>query len=136
MYEMFEHTADLGVRITASDLPALYAEAGKAFASVVVADPDSIQPRERVDFEIPGSDPELLLLDWLNELLFTFETRQLLFCQFDVTLDETGLRASARGEPVDPDRHSLEHEVKAVTYHGLHVQQTPDGWQAEVILDI
>ena len=136
MYETFEHTADLGLRITARELPQLYEEAAQALFSVIVSDPALILPRRQVQFDLQSTSLELLLLDWLNELLFAFETRQLLLGEFSVTLCELRLQATARGEPVDPPRHSLEHEVKAITYHGLQVSRVEDGWRAEVILDI
>jgi SHS2 domain-containing protein len=53
-----------------------------------------------------------------------------------VKLDDAGLSATARGEPWDPDRHELDHEVKAITYHGLKVEQEAGGWLAELIVDI
>ena len=77
-----------------------------------------------------------MLFDWLDELLHQFDPARMLLCRFDVRVDEQGLRGTARGEPYDPARHRLGHEVKAITYHGLKVQQRPDGWLAEVIVDI
>ena len=60
----------------------------------------------------------------------------MLLCRFDVAVAASGLKATAHGEPIDPARHVLDHEVKAITYHGLRVEPTTDGWQAEVIVDI
>jgi SHS2 domain-containing protein len=76
------------------------------------------------------------LFDWLKTLLYHFDTEHLLFCRFEAHVSDAGLRATAWGEPLDPARHALEHEVKAITYHGLRVEPTPDGWLAEVIVDI
>ena len=136
MFEVFDHTADLGLRVTAEDLNQLFADAASGLFSVVVANPEAIAPREQHKFTISGDELEYLFFDWLNELLYTYETKHLLFAKFDVRVDQQGLRAKALGEPVDPDRHHLEHEVKAITYHGLKVEQTDRGWQAEVIVDI
>jgi SHS2 domain-containing protein len=90
------------------------------------------------DFALNSGENEhdYLLFDWLNELLFTFDSRRLLLAKYDVHVDRSGLQAAAWGEPLDPARHRLEHEVKAITYHGLKVVQQDDGWLAEVILDI
>jgi SHS2 domain-containing protein len=85
---------------------------------------------------VAGTDPELLLFDWLTELLYVFESRKLLLAEFEVSVDSRGLSATCRGEPVDPARHELDHEVKAITYHGLRIEQTAEGWLAEVIVDI
>ena len=136
MYETFEHTADLGLRVRAADLDALFAEAGRGFLSILVENPSDVRPQRDIKLQIEGTDKDYLFFDWLNELLYRFEIDHLLLAEFDVTLDERGLRAIARGEPVDPDRHHLAHEIKAITYHQLEVKQVPDGWQAVVIVDI
>jgi SHS2 domain-containing protein len=85
---------------------------------------------------VAGSDLEYLLVDWLDGLLYLFESKRFLACEFETIFDDTGLAATVRGETCDPARHQLAHEVKAVTYHGLAVEQSPDGWRAEVIVDI
>jgi SHS2 domain-containing protein len=136
MYETFEHTADLGLRVTAADLPELFREAARGLFSIIVADPSTIVGREEQRLEIAGANRDELLFDWLNELLYLFESRRVLLAEFDVELDASGLRGAVRGEPWDPDRHPLEHEVKAITYHELKVERTADGWLAEVIVDI
>ncbi len=77
-----------------------------------------------------------MLFDWLTELLYIFETERLVLAQFSVRLTAAGLSAVVRGEPLDTTRQVFAHEVKAITYHGLKVEQTASGWQAEVIVDI
>jgi SHS2 domain-containing protein len=136
MFEVFDHTADLGLRIEAEDLKGLFAEAGRALLSVIVSNPDAVEPCDPVTLRVLGTDREYLLVDWLDELLFLFESRRFLAREFETVLDDIGLSATALGEPCDPERHRLAHEVKAVTYHGLVVEESPDGWRAEVILDI
>ena len=108
-----------------------------AAGSVRVDSPTS----SRVAIEADSVSKEYLIYskpqDWLRELLFRFDSRHLLFSRFDVRVEEDGLEARIRGEPLDPARHSLDHEVKAITYHGLRVEQEPGGgWLAEVIVDI
>jgi SHS2 domain-containing protein len=136
MFETFDHTADLGLRIRAADLNTLFAEAGRALFATLVEDLDTVAPVQRLDLTIAGSDREYLLFDWLKELLYRFEVEHLLLSRFAVTVGADGLEGSAWGEPLDRQRHELAHEVKAITYHGLRVEQTPDGWLAEVIVDI
>jgi SHS2 domain-containing protein len=136
MYEVFEHTADLGLRARAPDLDGLFVEAARALLSVIVEDLKSVQPRQRVDISLTGEDREYLLFDWLRTLLRKFDVEHLLFSRFAVQLTPTGLSATAWGEPLDPERHALDHEVKAITYHGFRVEKTADGWLAEVIVDI
>jgi SHS2 domain-containing protein len=136
MHEFFEHTADLGLRIRAADLDALFAEAAVALFSAVVEDLDSVRPLQRVDVRLTGDELEFLLFDWLKELLYRFDAEHLLFGRFEVHVAADGLTAVAWGEPLDRTRHELAHEVKAITYHGLRVEQAPDGWLAEIIVDI
>jgi len=136
MYETFDHTADLGLRIRASNLPTLLAEAGRALFSVIVAGLETVAPNEIVAIRVEGEVSELLLFDWLSELLYLYETRRILFTRFDVAVTPEGVTAQAYGEPLDPARHMLDHEVKAITYHQLKLEQQPDGWLAEVIIDI
>jgi SHS2 domain-containing protein len=136
MYETFEHTADLGLRVRAADLDTLFAEAARALFSVIIEDLDTVRPAQRHDVRLAGEEREYLLFDWLRELLYQFDVRHLLFGRFEVHVGPSGLSGSAWGEPLDRARHVLDHEVKAITYHGLRVEQTPDGWLAEVIVDI
>jgi SHS2 domain-containing protein len=136
MYETFDHTADLGLRIRADNLDTLFAEAARALFSVIVADLAKVRPLDRRDLTLPPDDRELLLFDWLKQLLFWWDAEHLLFDKFEVHITDQGLTATAWGEPLDRKRHLLEHEVKAITYHGLQVESTDDGWLAEVIVDI
>ena len=136
MYEMFEHTADLGLRVRAADLDTLFAEAAEALFAAIVEGPGTVVASQRVDVRLPPDDREYLLFDWLKALLYHFDADHLLFSRFEVRLADGGLTGKAWGEPLDRSRHELSHEVKAITYHGLKVEQTADGWLAEVIVDI
>ncbi|MFL5331437.1 MAG: archease [Gemmataceae bacterium] len=136
MYETFDHTADLGLRIRAANQETMFAEAGLALTACLVDDIATVRPLQRETFEIAGDDAEYLLFDWLRELLLRFETRKMLFCDFQITMTPNGLSANVSGEPLDPARHPLGHEVKAITYHGLKCERDGDTWLAEVIVDI
>jgi len=136
MFHVFEHTADLGLHVEAPTLDGLLAEAARGLFSLVVANPEDVRPVVAKTFEVPGTEPDLLLFDWLTELLYTFDTERILFSQFDVKLTPAGLAATCRGEVADAARHRLEHEIKAITYHNLFARQTAQGWEAEVIVDI
>ena len=136
MYEVFEHTADLGLRVRAADLNALCVEAGHALLSVLMENVGEVRPVQTVAIRCAADEPALVLFDWLSELLYQFDVHHLVFCRFAVTVTAAGLEGSATGEPFDRDRHILLHEVKAITYHGLRVEQEAGGWLAEVIVDI
>ena len=136
MYETFEHTADLGLRIRAKTLDGLFVDAAKALFSAIVANPDSIRSVNQFKIDIKGDRKDDLLFDWLAELLYTFDTEHVLFFDFEVHLTESGLTATVQGEPIDTDRHELETDIKAITYHQLKVLQMENGWLAEVIVDL
>jgi SHS2 domain-containing protein len=136
MFELFDHTADVGLRIRAADLDALFADAARAMFSVMAGNLDAVRPTEEVRITLAADDLDALLRDWLGELLYTFHVRKLVFSDFTVSVSERGLKGVARGEPMDAARHQLDVEIKAVTWHGLKVERTGDGWLAEVIVDI
>lgn len=136
MYETFEHTADLGLRIRAADLDTLFVEAAQALFGAVVEDLATVRPLQKIDVQLQGDEIDYLLFDWLRELLYHFDAEHILFGKFEVHVKEGGLTASAWGEPLDRSRHNMEHEVKAITYHGLRVEKVGDQWEAEVIVDI
>jgi SHS2 domain-containing protein len=136
MHELFEHTADLGYRATAPDLDTLFREMAECLFSSIVEDAATIRPTVSHTLEIAGTDREYLLFDFLRELLYRFDAERMVYGKFDVRVRDDGLTATVFGEPLDPSRHSLSREVKAITYHELKVEPTPDGWLAEVIVDI
>ena len=136
MHETFEHTADLGLRIRAKDLDTLFVEAAQVLFKTIVEDLDTVRPEKCVDITLPSDEPDYLLFDWLKALLYYFDAEHLLLSRFEARVTKEGLAGSAWGEPLDRGRHHLEHEVKAITYHGLRVERIDDGWLAEVIVDI
>lgn len=137
-FEVFEHTADVGLRVRADSAEQLFIEAARGLFSLVVENPEAIRPLRSISIELQAEDLEGLFVDWLRELIFRFETEHLLLSEFRIELsnDRRRLRADCRGETADWTRHLPDNELKAVTYHGLRVEQTPCGWEAEVIIDI
>lgn len=136
MFEWFDHTADLGLRVRAHDLPTLFIEAARGLFAAMVENPDAIRCVEKKSIQLTADAIDYLMFDWLQELVFLFDTQHLLLGDWQVDVQNGRLRAVVQGEVWDPARHVLAHEVKAVTYHGLKVEQQSDGWLAEVILDI
>src|SRR5262249_49127369 len=125
-----------GLRVKATDLDALFAEAAACLFSAIVEYPPGVRPEIEQTIELAGTDHVYLLFDWLRELLYRFDAGHMVYRDFMVKVRPDGLTATVRGEMLDPARHELSHEVKAITYHELKVEQTPDGWLAEVIVDI
>lgn len=136
MFKTFAHTADAGLWIEADDLNSLFVEAARALFSLIVANGEAVETNTELDVTVAGSDLEYLMVDWLSELLFVFESQQLLLREFQVAVAAEGLTATVAGEPADPERHRLENEVKAITYHDLKIEQLDGKWTARVIVDI
>jgi SHS2 domain-containing protein len=136
MFETFDHTADLGLRIVAPNETALFEEAARALYSILIENVEAVCPETALELAISGTEADYLLFDWLSELLYRYEREGFLAAEIAVTRTAEGLTARLRGERADPARHVVSHEVKAVTYHQLRVAQTPDGWEAELIVDI
>ncbi len=136
--ETFDHTADLGLRIRAADLADLFQTAAEGLFDVIVANRDAVRSVQHEQVSLAAESTEDLLIEWLNELIFRSETEHRLYGLFDVTIDADGraLEAMIHGEPTDPTRHVLDHEVKAVTRHAVSIVRDEEGCLAEVILDI
>ncbi len=92
MFETFEHTADLGLRVRAAELNDVFAEAGRGLFSIVVENPNEIRPQLTQTFELKSKNLEQLFYDWLSELLFRFDTQQWVLCRFEVTIRGAHLR--------------------------------------------
>ncbi|HYG63059.1 MAG TPA: archease [Thermoanaerobaculia bacterium] len=138
-YRFLNHTADVAFDVEAPTRDELFAEALAAFTDTLT-ERETVEERVTRRFELRSSLLDLLLVDWLTELLYSFETEGLLFRRADVRVTEEDgaflLTADARGEAEDPERHQGKVLVKAVTYHGLEVVEEGDGWRARVVFDI
>jgi SHS2 domain-containing protein len=141
-FELFEHTADIGVKAYGSDLNEVFAYAAKGMFHVIT-DVFSVGTVENEEITVEGADLEDLFTRWLSELLFLVDTKKMIFSEFEITIDaaKCTLRAIARGEVFDPDKHEYKTEVKAVTHHMLEINKLDDGnpgeeWMVQVLLDI
>ena len=135
-FETFDHTADIGIRAWGRDDLEVFEEAAKAVSSVM-ADLSGVSVRQRSEISVTAESTEELFLAWLKELLFIFETKHLILSEFKIeTLTANALKARVGGETLDPKRHVLGREVKAVTMHQFKYVREPSRCSAEVILDI
>ena len=135
-FEYTDHTADMGIKAYGDTLEDLFAHAAEALFGVIV-DGETIQPHQQRMITIEGDALEDLLVQWLNELLFLFDTEGLIFQHFDVTFkNAASLKATASGETVDPSRHDIKTTIKAVTYHDAKIRKDHDGWVCQVLLDL
>ena len=135
-WEHFAHDADIGVRGRGETLAEAFAAIALALTAVV-ADPGSVRPERGVEIACAASDPEALLFDWLNAVIYEMDTRGLLFARFEVAINADRLLATAFGEPVEPARHHPAVEVKGATYTALRVSRDERGrWVAECVVDV
>lgn len=135
-WEHFDHEADIGVRGFGSTPEEAFEQTALAMTAVV-CDPDTILADQSIDVVCHGKDLELLLIDWLNALIYEMATRQMLFGQFKVEITGSGLSASAKGEQVNVARHQPAVEIKGATFTQLKVGQDSSGqWVAQTIIDV
>ena len=139
-YEFVEGaTSDLSFVARGPTLEAVFAGAAQALLAATVEDPSSVERRERRSVALEEPDLELLLLRFLNELVYLLDAEELLLHpdRISVTRDSAArLEAELVGERIDPARHALASDVKAATAHGLRVAATPEGWTAAATLDV
>ena len=135
-WEHFHHMADIGVRGLGRTRAAAFEQAALALTAVI-SDPASVEPRQAVEVRCSATAGDLLLLDWLNALIYEMATRSMLFGRFRVTLAGEALAATAWGEPVDLERHQPAVEIKGATFTELRVEQRADGsWLAQCVVDV
>ncbi len=136
--EVFDHTADVGLRLRAETLDDLFRTAAEGLFDLIVANREVVAGEQVEPIELTAETPADLMFAWLDELLFRSETRHQLYVNFavEVAADGRSLRAEVAGEAIDRDRHVLDHEVKAITRHAFRLEREADGWIAELILDI
>lgn len=135
-WETFPHDADVGVRGYGDTLAEAFAGAATALTAAI-CDPAKVGAGETVRIECAADDHELLLVDWLNALIYEMATRHLLFGRFEVNIEGGRLEAFARGEPVGAARHQPAAEVKGATFCELAVKKLDDGrWLAQCVVDV
>lgn len=135
-WEHFSHQADIGVRGIGHSLEEAFEQAAVALCAVI-AEPQNVSPQEDIHIELQAAEPEILLVDWLNRIIYEMAVRNMLFSHFDVKFAPEGLEATASGEAVDKLKHEPAVEVKGATFTELCVTQRPDGtWIAQCIVDV
>ena len=135
-WQHYAHPADMGIRGIGPTKEAAFAQAALAMTAVI-CDPATISPRDRVVIRCEETDDELLLMTWLNSLLYEMDSRRMLFSRFDLSIEAGRLTANAWGEQVERSKHQPAVEVKAATLADLKVEQGATGnWVAQCIVDV
>jgi SHS2 domain-containing protein len=133
-------TADIAFEATGRDLPELFSDAADATMNVMIDNLDAIEPRETRQIELSNDKIDMLLFDFLQELIYLKDAERLLLRVRDAQVDKKEgkyfLKAEAAGETLDAARHHQRADVKAVTLHDFSVEKEDGGWRARVLLDI
>jgi len=133
-YEILEHTADAGIQASGSTLAEAYGAAAEGMFSIIT-DPDKVREAETGKVEINADDPQALLFEWLNELLYEFEVHGFLLRTCEIKeFSDTRLVAECRGEAYDPLRHEIYTGIKSATYYEMDVDR--DNNRVRVIFDV
>lgn len=135
-YRLIDHTADVGIQVFGSNLADLFEKAGLAMFDVICEFKDE-KVDETVQLSVDGDDLADLMVNWLRELLYLWNGKEQLVKTIAVRfLTETAIGAAIGVEAFMPEQHRIQHEIKAVTYHQIQVEPTPNGYAATVIFDI
>jgi SHS2 domain-containing protein len=134
-WEHFYHEADIGVRGFGADLAQAFSQTALAMIAVIT-DPALVESQESVDVHCHAPDDEILLVDWLNAIVYEIATRGMLFSRFDINVENHTLDATLWGERINVEKHHPTVEVKGATFTALKVQQKEDECMAQCIVDV
>lgn len=135
-YEQIPHTSDIGIRAYGKDLRELFSNAAFGMFDII-ADLEGLKTSVNVDISLEAASYEELLVSWLDELLYNFYTKGIIFSLFDIIdLGEMRLKAHAYGRHVGENKNRLKKEIKAVTFHNLHIKEQDEAFSVEIIFDV
>jgi SHS2 domain-containing protein len=136
MFQLLEHTSDIGILARGSTREEALTAASQGLVSILV-DPAPFHPLEERYFKATGPDEASQIINWLNEILFFFDTDAIVFVEFEIdSWTSNELSGRARGGRFDSDRHEFRTAVKAATYHQFESRPANDGWEIRVFVDV
>ena len=131
-----DHTADTGILVQADSLESLFSTAANAMFHIICPRKSQNQ-NEEYTISMTAPDTEQLLVNWLSELNFLFQTEQFLLSDIpEIEIENLSLKARICGEKINSGVHDIEVEIKAVTYHKLYIKKEDNNWKARIIFDI
>ncbi len=133
-FDLIEHTADTGIIAYGRDLREAFANAAYGLFSII-AELDAIREKTSYEIDVGSDNLDGLLVDWLNELIYIFDAKRLIFKRFHIIeFEDRRLKATCYGEKYDPEKHEIKMGVKAATYHMLEVDREKN--RVQVIFDV
>jgi SHS2 domain-containing protein len=135
-FEIIDHTADIGIVAYGADIKQVFANAALGLFNLM-ADLDNLKEDVKREIELSAEDVEVLLVEWLNELIYISEVEHIIFKRFEINeLRNTQLKATCFGEKIKPGQHRLKREIKAATYHMLRLNKEDGSYKVQIIFDI
>ena len=135
-FEIIDHTADIGIVAYGADIKQVFANAALGLFNLM-GDTDDFEEAIKHELELSAEDVEVLLVEWLNELIYILDVEHIFFKRFEVDeLTGNQIRARCFGEKIKPRQHKLKREIKAATYHMLKIDKEDSGYKVQVIFDI
>jgi SHS2 domain-containing protein len=135
-FEVIDHTADIGIVAHGGDIKQVFANAALGLFNLM-ADLDDFKEDLQRELELSAEDVEILLVEWLNELIYIFDVEHIIFKRFEIEeLTSARIRARCFGQKMKPGQHKLKREVKAATYHMLQISKEDGSYRVQVIFDI
>jgi SHS2 domain-containing protein len=135
-FEVIDNTADIGIIAYGADIKQVFANAALGLFNLM-ADLDNLKEDTKRQIELSAEDVEVLLVEWLNELIYISDVEHIIFKRFEINeLSSTQLRATCFGEKIKPGQHRLKREIKAATYHMLRLNKEDGSYKVQIIFDI
>ena len=136
VYQLLDHPSDVGILSRGATREEALIEASHGLVSIL-ANPSGFHPLEERYFKAPGRDDAEQIINWLNEILFFFDTEAMIFVEFAIESWDSGeIIGRARGERLDSERHELRTAVKAATYHQFESHPVDGGWELRIFVDV
>jgi len=135
-YEQVPHTADIAIKAYGKDLRELFSNTAYGMFDII-ADLEGLEKKVKIDLNLEAPSREELLILWLDELLYNFYTKGIIFFEFDIIdISDTRITAHAHGRHIGENRNRLKTEIKAATYHDLKIEENEVEYSVEVIFDV
>ncbi|MDB4349622.1 archease [Omnitrophica bacterium] len=135
-YDIVEHTADIGIRAYGETLGELFVNAARGLFDII-ADLEGLKVSTSIKIKLEAANAEELLVAWLDELIYNFYTKNIIFSEFKINdLSETEISAEAFGRHIGNKKSRLKTEVKAATYHGLKIEEKNKRYEVQIIFDV